>query len=58
MATASSQRQQQEERRKQKLAEIDEQVRSGRLTVRKMTAEERKRHDALRREPKPKPKRR
>jgi hypothetical protein len=54
MATASSQRQQQEERRKQKLADIDEQVRSGRLTVRQMTAEERKRHEAMRRDPPPK----
>ena len=33
-----------EERRKEKLAEIDEQVKQGTLKIRKMTARERKQH--------------
>ena len=40
---AKSQRERDEEKRKQKLADIDEQVKSGRLTVREMTPEERER---------------
>jgi hypothetical protein len=55
MPSASNQRQQQEERRKQKLADIDEQVKAGRLTVRQMTPEERADQEARR---KPAPRRR
>ena len=47
-----TQKERDEERRKQKLAELQEQIDSGSLRVRKMTKEERKRYPPRERKPK------
>jgi hypothetical protein len=48
-----SQRERDQEKREQKLKDIDEAVEGGRLVIRKMSAEERRRFPARERTPKP-----